>query len=61
MKFAIDWHNYAHTIMAMSLRKDSLLVKLASFLEFFFGKRADYNFCVTKAMKEDLHKNWNIK
>lgn len=59
--FIIDWHNYAHTIMALSLHKEHKLVKLASFIESFFGRLANGHLCVTKAMKFDLKKTWKIK
>lgn len=60
-KFIIDWHNYAHTILALNLHKDHALVKLTKKIELFVGRIADYNFCVTNAMKIDLHENWNIR
>lgn len=55
-KFIIDWHNYGYTILALSLGEKHLLVRLYSRLEFNFGKRSDYNFCVTRSMKDDLRK-----
>lgn len=61
-KFVIDWHNYAYSIFALTLgSSNSPLLKLSYWFEQFFGKSADTNLCVTKAMKEDLNKNWNIK
>lgn len=60
-KFIIDWHNYAHTLMALSLKDDHLLVKLAKVIETYFGLKANYNFCVSRAMKEDLQLKWGIK
>ncbi|KAG5885466.1 hypothetical protein JTB14_037046 [Gonioctena quinquepunctata] len=59
-KLVIDWHNYAHTIMALSLSKDNILVTITKKVEMFVGRKADHNFCVTKAMKTDLYKNWTI-
>lgn len=59
-KFIIDWHNYAHTIMALSLPQDNILVKITRQVEVFAGQRAHNNFCVTNAMKTDLSKNWDI-
>lgn len=59
-KFIIDWHNYAHTIMALTVGKGNPLVSVTRKLETFAGSKADYNFCVTKAMKEDLRRNNNI-
>lgn len=59
--FIIDWHNYAYSILALTLGSNAPLVKLSLLYEQFFGKLADINLCVTNAMKEDLGKNWNIK
>ncbi|XP_014209476.2 chitobiosyldiphosphodolichol beta-mannosyltransferase-like [Copidosoma floridanum] len=61
VEFAIDWHNYAHTIMALSLGQNHFLVKLATSIESYFGAKAAQNFCVTKAMQKDLNDKWNIK
>lgn len=60
-KFIIDWHNYAHTIMALSLGRDHRLVRIATWIESFFGQRAVANFCVTRAMQRDLLERWKIK
>ncbi|XP_025203427.1 chitobiosyldiphosphodolichol beta-mannosyltransferase [Melanaphis sacchari] len=60
-KFIIDWHNYAYSILALTLGSNAPLVKLSLLYEHFFGKLADSNLCVTKAMKEDLHEKWNIE
>ncbi|XP_074028006.1 ALG1, chitobiosyldiphosphodolichol beta-mannosyltransferase [Leptinotarsa decemlineata] len=59
-KLYIDWHNYAHSIMALNLSKDNMLVKITKRVEMFVGRKADHNFCVTNAMKKDLCENWNI-
>ncbi|XP_014237472.1 chitobiosyldiphosphodolichol beta-mannosyltransferase [Trichogramma pretiosum] len=61
IEFTIDWHNYAHTIMAISLSNTHPLVRLAKYLEMYYGTKATNHFCVTKAMQEDLSKNYNIK
>ena len=47
--------------MALSLKDDHLLVKLAKVIETYFGLKANYNFCVSRAMKEDLQLKWGIK
>ncbi|KAK9876717.1 hypothetical protein WA026_014956 [Henosepilachna vigintioctopunctata] len=60
-ELVIDWHNYAHTIMAMSVGEKSPLVTLTKNIEVAIGRRADYNFCVSKAMKKDLYANWQIR
>lgn len=60
-KFVIDWHNYACSIMALSLSNGNILTTITKQVEFFAGKRASHNFCVTNAMKNDLYKNWGIR
>lgn len=60
-KVIIDWHNYGHTLLAMSLHsKTHIAVRIYEKLERFFGQRASFHLCVTKAMKEDLKTNWGI-
>lgn len=59
-KFIVDWHNYAYSLMALSLPKDHFLLKFSKCLERWFGQSSDHNFCVTYAMKDDLFQNWNI-
>ncbi|KAL0822161.1 hypothetical protein ABMA28_004292 [Loxostege sticticalis] len=59
-KFTIDWHNYAYSIMALSLSPEHPLVKFSKFIERYFGQSSKHNLCVTLAMKEDLLQNWNI-
>lgn len=59
-KFVIDWHNYAHTIMALTLSPDHYLVKITKKCEAFIGRRADHSFCVTEAMKKHLQVSWNV-
>ncbi|OTF78695.1 chitobiosyldiphosphodolichol beta-mannosyltransferase-like protein, partial [Euroglyphus maynei] len=60
-KFVIDWHNYGHTILALSHGRKHPLVRLYSRIEFNFGRRSDYSFCVTNAMKDDLYKRTGKK
>ncbi|XP_025152457.1 chitobiosyldiphosphodolichol beta-mannosyltransferase isoform X2 [Harpegnathos saltator] len=57
----IDWHNYAHSIMALSLGKNHALVKLAKLIEMTIGCRVGLNMCVSKAMQKDLKEKWSIK
>lgn len=57
----IDWHNYAHSIMALSLDENHILVRFTKWVESYFGQMATANFCVTRAMQADLLKTSNIK
>lgn len=47
--------------MALSLGAKHPLVRLYSRIEFNFGKRSDYSFCVTRAMKDDLRERTGKK
>lgn len=58
--YVVDWHNYGHTILALTLGHEHKLVSISEWFEGYFGKRATANLCVTKAMKEDLEKKWGI-
>ncbi|XP_018325390.1 chitobiosyldiphosphodolichol beta-mannosyltransferase [Agrilus planipennis] len=60
-KYIIDWHNYAYSIMSLTNGPNHPLVKLTKKIEQFCGSRASANFCVTKAMKDDLMIWINIK
>jgi beta-1,4-mannosyltransferase len=62
-KLVLDWHNYGFTILEMSLGGNPRhpLVKMARCIEAFFGPRVHSAFCVSKAMKRDLHNKWNIE
>ncbi|XP_059058027.1 chitobiosyldiphosphodolichol beta-mannosyltransferase [Achroia grisella] len=59
-KFIIDWHNYAFSIMAMSLPSKHPLLRISEYIERYFGQSSDNNLCVTYAMKADLLENWNL-
>ena len=60
VKYVIDWHNYAHTIMSLNVGEHSLLVKITKVVEMFVGTKSHYNFCVTNEMRDDLKKNYSI-
>ena len=59
--FVIDWHNYAYSLMALSLGQNHPLVRLSYFIEGFFGRRSDAHFSVTHTMLADLATRWNIR
>ncbi|KAM7363543.1 chitobiosyldiphosphodolichol beta-mannosyltransferase-like isoform 2-T2 [Cochliomyia hominivorax] len=62
-RFIIDWHNYTYTILGLGMKngEKNKICRIAKWIEKWFGKKADANFCVTKAMKEDLNNNWDIR
>uniref|UniRef100_A0A8D8PXL4 Chitobiosyldiphosphodolichol beta-mannosyltransferase n=2 Tax=Cacopsylla melanoneura TaxID=428564 RepID=A0A8D8PXL4_9HEMI len=61
VKFIIDWHNYAYTILSLSLGQENMLVRLSRVYERYFGRFSKANLCVTRAMRSDLKENWNIE
>ena len=56
----IDWHNYGYTILSLTLGPRHLLVLMSRLIEKKFGRKAQSNLCVTKAMSVDLQQNWGI-
>lgn len=59
-RLIIDWHNYGYTWLATAKPNAKLFIKLYQMYERFFGRGAHANFCVSKAMKEDLAQNWGV-
>ncbi|KAG9443785.1 hypothetical protein H6P81_015125 [Aristolochia fimbriata] len=57
----IDWHNFGYTLLALSLGRNHILVKIYYWFERHFGRKANGSFCVTKAMQHELARNWGIK
>ncbi|KAI8121864.1 hypothetical protein FF38_11590 [Lucilia cuprina] len=62
-RLIIDWHNYTYTILGLGMRggENNRICRIAKWIEKWFGSKADANFCVTKAMKDDLTNNWGIR
>ena len=59
-RLLLDWHNYGYTILSLSLGATHPLVYIYKAIERTFGKLAFAGICVSKAMKNDLNKNWGI-
>ncbi|XP_069702076.1 chitobiosyldiphosphodolichol beta-mannosyltransferase isoform X1 [Periplaneta americana] len=58
--YVIDWHNYGHTVLALTVGQEHMFVRISIWFESYFGRRATASLCVTKAMKVDLEKKWGI-
>ncbi|MGD0300982.1 MAG: glycosyltransferase [Bryobacteraceae bacterium] len=52
--FIIDWHNFGYTMLAPRLGPEHFVVRFAKTCEGWFGRHADANFCVSKAMRRIL-------
>lgn len=59
-RLIIDWHNYGFSILSLSLKRDSLFVRLMKLIEVYFGRLADAGLCVSEAMQHDLMENFQI-
>ncbi|XP_068663311.1 UDP-glycosyltransferase TURAN-like isoform X2 [Aristolochia californica] len=57
----IDWHNFGYTLLALSLGRNHILVKIYYWFERHYGRKVNGSFCVTKAMQHELACNWGIK
>ncbi len=57
--FVIDWHNFGHSILALSIR-NRVIITLAKWYENYFGEMANAHFCVSNSMRIELQKNWRI-
>jgi len=60
-RLIVDFHNYSHTILAMSTGERSPLVKVTRAIEQITARMGvGSSFCVSKAMQEDLKLNWRV-
>lgn len=53
-RLIIDWHNYGYSMLALKHGAQHWIVQLCLRYEFFFGKYADVNFCVSDAFAKNL-------
>ncbi|KAH9891295.1 mannosyltransferase [Cubamyces lactineus] len=60
-KVIIDWHNLGYTILALKLGEQHTFVKIAKWFESYFGRSAYAHLFVTKAMRDYLVKEWNLR
>ncbi|KAK4484626.1 hypothetical protein RD792_007215 [Penstemon davidsonii] len=58
--FIVDWHNFGHTLLALSLGRSSRFVAIYHWIEKHYGKMAHGSLCVTRAMQHELAQNWGI-
>ncbi|TDL28956.1 mannosyltransferase [Rickenella mellea] len=60
-KLIIDWHNLGYSILALRLRDNHILVKIAKIFEKTFGRTAHIHLFVTKAMRDRLVREWDLQ
>jgi beta-1,4-mannosyltransferase len=59
-KFAIDWHNLSHSVLAVRLGEEHRAVRALARSERRWARRADGHLAVSEAMAEWLRKKWGI-
>ncbi len=59
-KLVLDWHNYDHIVLGLSLGSYHPIVLLTRLVENFVGARVNNSFCVSKAMKKDLEERLGV-
>lgn len=60
-RFAIDWHNLSHAILAVPLGDHHRAVRSLARSEKRWGRRADAHLTVSSALAEWLRREWGIK
>lgn len=53
-RLIIDWHNYGYSMLALKHGPQHWIVQLCLRYEFFLGKYADINICVSDAFAKNL-------
>lgn len=59
-RLVFDWHNFAYTLMAIGMGRQTGLVRVAERHERSWGKSADAALCVTRCMQKELKSRWGI-
>jgi beta-1,4-mannosyltransferase len=60
-KLVVDWHNYSSTMLSLRLGASHPVVRLTRWCERVMGSHANAHFCVSRAMRSDLARNWGIE
>ena len=60
-RLVYDWHNYAFTLMALQSSRQNVLVRIAEWHERRWATACDGALCVSKAMQQDLARNWGVQ
>ncbi|KAI3428089.1 hypothetical protein D9Q98_006472 [Chlorella vulgaris] len=59
-RLVFDWHNFAHTLMALGMGPGHPVVRLAERYERYWGRAAHASLCVTSAMQAELSRHWRV-
>lgn len=59
-RLVVDWHNLAHTVLAVKLGADHRAVASLTRMERRWGRRADRHYAVSRALSAWLSREWGI-
>jgi beta-1,4-mannosyltransferase len=59
-RLVIDWHNFGHSMLALTVGQRHLSVRLAAWHERKIGRTADAHLCVSHLMQEKLTQQWGF-
>jgi beta-1,4-mannosyltransferase len=59
-RLVFDWHNFAYTLMGLTLGRGHPIVRAAERYERHWGKKADAGLCVTRAMLAELERGGGV-
>lgn len=59
-RLVIDWHNFSHSMLALTVGKQHLSVRLTAWYEHKVGRKADAHLCVSHLMGEELTQRWGF-
>jgi beta-1,4-mannosyltransferase len=59
-RLIIDWHNFAYTILGLSVGSEHFTARLLRWFENRLGRSADMHLTVTKAMAGFLKEEWDV-
>ncbi|EAU92942.2 beta-1,4-mannosyltransferase [Coprinopsis cinerea okayama7 len=60
-KVIIDWHNLGYSILALRLGQNHIFVRISEWFERTFGQSAYAHLFVTRAMRDHLVKEWDLR
>jgi beta-1,4-mannosyltransferase len=59
-RLVVDWHNLAHTVLAVKVGPDHRAVRSLARMERRWGRRADAHVAVSRALADWLSREWGI-
>jgi beta-1,4-mannosyltransferase len=60
-RLVVDWHNFGHSMLALTVSPRRLSVRLAEWHEQWIGRKADAHLCVSHRMRDTLIQQWGLE